>query len=304
MRWAPLLIALVALAVVPSASPEQASSKIRRLPAGFLDAGGAHTCVVLTTRPCGAGGTERTARSGTETRTGSATTRRRARSARSTSASGGRQSRSRPATSTRAPCSTTAASAAGAAASTARSATVTRRRSETTRPRPRSAPWTSARAGRRSRSRRASRSPARYSTTEGCAAGDTEPTDGWDTGRRRRRRRRDAGLRRADQPRRGTEGRRDQRRRPPRLRHPRQRESPLLGLQPVRPARQRQHEQRGRQRDSRLRRAGRARCRTEGTRDQRRRVPHVRAPRQRPRPLLGLGLTRSGRLREHGHDRG
>ncbi len=48
MRWAPLLIALVALAVVPSASPEQASSKIRRLPAGFLDAGGAHTCVVLT----------------------------------------------------------------------------------------------------------------------------------------------------------------------------------------------------------------------------------------------------------------
>ena len=48
MRWVPLLIALVALALVPSASSEQASSKIRRLPAGFLDAGGAQTCVVLT----------------------------------------------------------------------------------------------------------------------------------------------------------------------------------------------------------------------------------------------------------------
>jgi alpha-tubulin suppressor-like RCC1 family protein len=44
---------LAALTLVPSASPEQAASKVRRLAAGFLDAGGDHTCALL------AGGTVR-----------------------------------------------------------------------------------------------------------------------------------------------------------------------------------------------------------------------------------------------------
>jgi len=48
MRWrGSLLVALAALVFVPGASPEQAASSLRRLPAGFLDAGDAHTCVVL-----------------------------------------------------------------------------------------------------------------------------------------------------------------------------------------------------------------------------------------------------------------
>jgi alpha-tubulin suppressor-like RCC1 family protein len=47
---AAVLIALVALTVVPSASPEQSASKVRRVAAGFLDVGGNHSCVVLATR--------------------------------------------------------------------------------------------------------------------------------------------------------------------------------------------------------------------------------------------------------------
>jgi len=47
---AAVLIALVALTVVPSASPEQSASKLRRVAAGFLDVGGNHSCVVLATR--------------------------------------------------------------------------------------------------------------------------------------------------------------------------------------------------------------------------------------------------------------
>jgi alpha-tubulin suppressor-like RCC1 family protein len=65
-RWAwagaAVLITLVALAIVPSASPEQAASKVRRLPAGFLDAGGAQTCAVFdnrTVRCWGSGGNGR-----------------------------------------------------------------------------------------------------------------------------------------------------------------------------------------------------------------------------------------------------
>ena len=53
-RWAwagaAVLITLAALAIVPSASPEQAASKARRLPAGFLDTGGAQTCTVFDNR--------------------------------------------------------------------------------------------------------------------------------------------------------------------------------------------------------------------------------------------------------------
>ena len=45
--WAVAAIGLAALTIASSASPEQAASKIRRLPAGFLDTGAAHTCVVL-----------------------------------------------------------------------------------------------------------------------------------------------------------------------------------------------------------------------------------------------------------------
>src|SRR4249919_3193349 len=45
--WAGLLVALAALAFVPSASPEQASSQLRRLPAGLIDAGNFHTCAVV-----------------------------------------------------------------------------------------------------------------------------------------------------------------------------------------------------------------------------------------------------------------
>ena len=45
-----VLIALLALTVVPSASPEQSASQLRRVAAGFLDVGGNHSCVVLATR--------------------------------------------------------------------------------------------------------------------------------------------------------------------------------------------------------------------------------------------------------------
>jgi alpha-tubulin suppressor-like RCC1 family protein len=44
-----LLAGVVALVAVPKASSEQAASQLRRLPAGFLDAGQAHTCAVLDT---------------------------------------------------------------------------------------------------------------------------------------------------------------------------------------------------------------------------------------------------------------
>ena len=47
--WAgALAVVVAALALVSSASPEQASSKLRRLPASSLDAGGPHSCVVLS----------------------------------------------------------------------------------------------------------------------------------------------------------------------------------------------------------------------------------------------------------------
>jgi alpha-tubulin suppressor-like RCC1 family protein len=42
-------VTLVLLATAPVANSEQASSKAKRLPAGFLDAGSAHTCAVLGT---------------------------------------------------------------------------------------------------------------------------------------------------------------------------------------------------------------------------------------------------------------
>jgi alpha-tubulin suppressor-like RCC1 family protein len=45
--WAGLLVPLAALALVPTASPEQASSQLRRLPAGLIDAGYFHTCAVV-----------------------------------------------------------------------------------------------------------------------------------------------------------------------------------------------------------------------------------------------------------------
>jgi len=47
---ATLLFTLAVLAIVPSASPEQSASKVRRAAAGFLDVGGNHSCVVLATR--------------------------------------------------------------------------------------------------------------------------------------------------------------------------------------------------------------------------------------------------------------
>jgi alpha-tubulin suppressor-like RCC1 family protein len=49
MRWqGSLLVTLAALVLVPSASPEQASSHLRRLPAGFLDTGSSSTCAIVT----------------------------------------------------------------------------------------------------------------------------------------------------------------------------------------------------------------------------------------------------------------
>ena len=48
MRLAGSVLALVgALVFVPGASPDQASSQLRRLPAGLLDAGGSQTCAVV-----------------------------------------------------------------------------------------------------------------------------------------------------------------------------------------------------------------------------------------------------------------
>ena len=88
----------------------------------------------------------------------------------------------------------------------------------------------------------------------------------------------------------------------PRVRHPRQRESPLLGLRPVRATRVREHEQRRRRRDPGLGRAGRPRRGTESARDQRGGVPHVCTPRQRTRALLGLKLG-PARLWQQRHDR-
>jgi alpha-tubulin suppressor-like RCC1 family protein len=44
-----ILITLVSLALAPSASPELASSQVRRLPAGFVETGADHTCAVLAT---------------------------------------------------------------------------------------------------------------------------------------------------------------------------------------------------------------------------------------------------------------
>jgi alpha-tubulin suppressor-like RCC1 family protein len=44
-----LLAAVAALLIAPTASSEQAGSQLRRLPAGFLDAGQAHTCAILDT---------------------------------------------------------------------------------------------------------------------------------------------------------------------------------------------------------------------------------------------------------------
>jgi alpha-tubulin suppressor-like RCC1 family protein len=43
------MAALTALLIVPTGNSEQAASKVRRLPAGFLDSGSFHTCAVLDT---------------------------------------------------------------------------------------------------------------------------------------------------------------------------------------------------------------------------------------------------------------
>ena len=91
-------------------------------------------------------------------------------------------------------------------------------------------------------------------------------------------------------------GRRDLGRRLPHLRDPRRRRAAVLGLRLRRPARLRRHRRRRRRRDAALR--GRPRPgRPRRARHLGRQGPHLRGPRRRHRPLLGLRRRRPPRLR-------
>ncbi len=146
---------------------------------------------------------------------------------------------------------------------------------------------------RAGRSRAAAATPARSSTTAGCAAGASGPAASSATATRTtsattRRRARWAGR-----PRPGTNGGGDRGRRIPHLRDPRQRQRALLGRGRLRPARLREHEGHRRQRGSRLGPTREARPGAKGRRDRGRLRAHLRPARQRQGALLGRQFRRA-----------
>ncbi len=183
-----------------------------------------------------------------------------------------------------APAWTPARCGAGASPPTASSAMATRMTSATTRRRARSADRSGSRTNG-ARNRRGLLSRLRDPRHRpGALLGLRERWSAWLRQHKLGRRARLGG---AGRPRRWTNGGRDHGRRPSHLRDPRQRQGALLGPGVERTARLRRHAEDRRQRDARLGGTGRPRRGTNGGGHHRRRVPHLRDPRQRHGALLG-----------------